>query len=280
MKLKLLLPILFVIFASSSTMLFAQNKVNARMSLSYTKDYEDGPTIEAYIRYRENRTYFPAKNVKLSLFKQAENNSFKKIGAKETDEEGKAYFHLNTKTIAKGEQVYKVYLAHNSKFEDVSEQINFQDATINASIVGNDESRSIKVKLIDAEGKPVPRQYITIGLQRLFGQMQVGGEPYYKTDDQGEIVANIEQEFFSKNGKLNFIIKLDDSRTYGTIIEKVTADFGTQMESKDTFDERTMWSTAMKAPLYVLIFPNIILISVWGTLLFLVYNLYKIFKLK
>jgi len=272
---------------------FSQAKVKPRLSVNYIKDYKDGPTVKTLVRYKKDRAYLPAQNVTLTLFKQinpqiddenvdevTETETYIKVDEAQTNQDGEAYFYLNPDTIDAGLQQYEVRLINDQNFKDKNQSVSFEDAVIEASIVENEDSRSIKVIFKDALGEPVSRQYLTVRLKRLYGLMQIGEEPYYKTDDDGEILVELKEELFSKSGNLDFIIKLDDSDTFGTIIEKVTGKFGVVMESKDSFDERTMWASALKAPLIVLIVPNILLLGIWGTLLILIFNLYKIFKLQ
>lgn len=290
MKLKYITLVLCFIFVSYTAVTFSQDKVNPRLSVNYIKDYKDGPRVKTLLRYKEDRTYLPAQNVRLTLFKhvnpQLDEESadeaivYTKVAEVQTNQDGEAYFYLNPDTFNAGLQQYEVRLIDDQKFEDKKESVSFEDAHIKGIIVEKEDARSVKVEFTDAIGEPVSNQYLTLRLQRLFGLMQIGEEPYYKTDENGEILVDIQQELFSKSGKLDFIIKLDDSESYGTIVEKLTGEFGIVMESKDSFDERTMWASALKAPLVVLIVPNILLLGIWGILLILILNLYKIFKLK
>ncbi len=293
MKLKSITLFVLLIFITYSNVTFSQAKVKPRLSVNYIKDYKDGPTVKTLVRYKKDRAYLPAQNVTLTLFKQinpqiddenvdevTETETYIKVDEAQTNQDGEAYFYLNPDTIDAGLQQYEVRLINDQNFKDKNQSVSFEDAVIEASIVENEDSRSIKVIFKDALGEPVSRQYLTVRLKRLYGLMQIGEEPYYKTDDDGEILVELKEELFSKSGNLDFIIKLDDSDTFGTIIEKVTGKFGVVMESKDSFDERTMWASALKAPLIVLIVPNILLLGIWGTLLILIFNLYKIFKLQ
>lgn len=282
MKLKFLSIILLFIFFSQNTATFSQKKIKARLSLNYIKDNSNGSRIKAKLIFKEDKRYVPAQEVKLILLNENEkdsNGDATKMNEIATDENGEAFFILDAKKIGTEEQNYKVILENNSKFKDLEEEITFINATLTANIDNNEESKTFKIKLTDANNEPIGGEYISVKLKRLYGLMQVGEDENYETDDSGEIEFDIEQELFSKNGKLDFIVKLDESDTYGTIIEKVKADFGTIMESKDSYDDKTMWGSALKAPLFVLIIPNLLLLGIWGTIVLLVINLYKIFKL-
>lgn len=292
MKLKYFWVTLLFSVTFHGVTLHAQDLIKPRMSVNYIKDYKDVSKIKVLVRYKEDRTYLTAENVKLSLYKRSAQKKMKedlpsepgtkstyiKIDDKVTNKDGEVYFYLKSNSIGKDTQYYKVALSNSPKFKDKEEVISFQDAVINASLQFKDSVRSLNMQFVDAYGEPLAGQYFTFRLKRLFGLMQIGEEPYYKTDDDGKIEVEIEQELFSKSGDLNFLIKLDDNDTYGTIIEQVTGKFGTVMESKDSFDERTMWASPLKAPLLILIVPNILLLGIWGTILILIVNLYKIYK--
>lgn len=280
------LSILILVLAFSGS-LFSQEqdqvKVSARLSLSYVKDYKVGSQIKTILRYKEERTYFPAKDVNLELYKGTvigDEIDYIKIEEVTTNESGEAVFLLSQEALSADENYYKVEINNHPIYDDLSEEITFKLAFIEASIAEVDSLHNITAFLKDANQDPIPEAYLSFKLQRLFGLMQVGEDEQYETDEDGEISLDLEDQYYSQNGKLKFIIKLDDNETYGTIIELVEADFGTIMEAKDTFSQRTMWATAFKAPLFVLIVPNLLLIGIWGTLLVLMFNLYKIFKLK
>ena len=284
MKTNHLIKLAILFFALNISMVYAQEQKSANLSLSYIKDNKEGAYIKAKVRYRENKQYFPAKQLQLNLYKisHQENEEAsgvsEKITASKTDDNGELKFYLEPKNFGIDEQLFEVRIEEDPNFENISDTIHFRNANIITAISQQDSVRTVNIKLLDAEKNPIPNQYLTIKLKRLFGLMNVGDEDFYKTDDDGEISLDIEEKIYSKSGKLEFITKLEDSEDFGTIIESYESDFGVVMESKDTFDERTMWSSAAKAPLYVLIIPNILLIGIWGIILILVFNLYKIYK--
>lgn len=273
-----------LLFALNATALHAQEQKSARLALSYINDNLEGAYIKAKVRYKEDKTYFPAQDLQLNLYKIApqddeeDTDIAEKIEASNTDENGESRFYLNPKNFGTDEQFYEVRIENDANFTDKSEDIHFKTADITANISKKDSIHNLNIKFVDAENNPIPNQYLTIKLKRLFGLMNVGDEDFYKTDDSGEIALDIDEKIYSKSGNIEFMIKLDESDDYGTIIETVKADFGIVMESKDTFNERTMWASAAKAPLYILIIPNVLLVGIWGIILGLIFNLYRIYK--
>ncbi|NCT09552.1 MAG: hypothetical protein GW772_05670 [Flavobacteriia bacterium] len=282
MKLKFFTIALLLAILGKNDSFFSQDKLSPRLTLNYIKDYKNGAGIKAKVVYKEGRSYLPAQEVKLILLNanvKDSNGDATKISQISTNENGEVFFKLDSKKFGNQEQLFKVVLENNSKFEDLEEEVSFKDAFLKASLEQDEDSKTIKILLTDANNEPIAEENISVKLQRLYGLMQIGEDETYETDESGEIEVAIDQVLYSKNGKLDFIIKLDESDTYGTIIELVKADFGTIMESKDSYNDKTMWGSALKAPLFVLIIPNLLLLGIWGTIVLLIINLYKIFKL-
>ena len=113
----------------------------------------------------------------------------------------------------------------------------------------------------------------------MYAPLQVADESY-DTDESGSVIVPIKEPMPGIDGNLTFEVVLDESDLYGTVTAIVTAPIGIPIVEKSTFDQRTLWSPPTKAPLYLLIFPSVIILSVWGPILLLVFNLYKISKSK
>ena len=165
-------------------------------------------------------------------------------------------------------------------FEDTEESISITDVSIEASIEKNEEGHSITAKLVSSDNEPIAEESLNVGLKRLFGIMSLGEEDSYTTDEDGTVEVEIDKGLTGINGKLNFQVIIDESETYGTVIANVYGDFGVPIVDKSTFNQRTMWSPPSKTPIFLLIVPNIIIISIWSILFFLILNLFKIYKSK
>ena len=60
----------------------------------------------------------------------------------------------------------------------------------------------------------------------------------------------------------------------------VEAPIGVQIVDESTFDQRTMWSPRNKTPIFILVFTNLLIVGIWGIIVYLISNLFKIVKLK
>ena len=107
--------------------------------------------------------------------------------------------------------------------------------------------------------------------------LQIGDE-FNNTYDDGTILVPIEEEIPGVDGNLTFEVVLKDNDDYGTVKALINSSIGVPIIDESTFDKRTMWSPRNKTPLFLLIFPNILIFGIWSILIFLLINLYKITK--
>jgi len=122
-------------------------------------------------------------------------------------------------------------------------------------------------------------QPLKIQVQRLFRPLLIG-EEFNQTDDNGTILVPVEEEIPGVDGNLIFEVVLDESDDYGTVKALVKSSTGIPIVNESTFDVRTMWSTRDKTPIFLLIFPNILIAVTWGLIIYLIINLFKISKAK
>ena len=64
------------------------------------------------------------------------------------------------------------------------------------------------------------------------------------------------------------------NEAYGSLVSTKTAKWGQPRVPDNSFAKRTLWATRDKTPLWLLIFPNLIIVTVWGIIFYLVYSDY------
>ena len=179
-------------------------------------------------------------------------------------------------------KVYNLLISFkgNDSFKKAKKRISFKDADIIAKMVVKDSVNYISATLIDPNtNSPIIEQDLTIQVQRLFGPL-ILGEEFNTTDDDGAIFVPIEEGIPGVDGNLILEVVLNDSDDYGTVKALVNAPIGTLIVDESTFDDRTMWSPRNKTPIFLLIFPNLLIIGIWGLIVYLIINLFKISKSK
>jgi 5-hydroxyisourate hydrolase-like protein (transthyretin family) len=270
--------VLFFCFINIS---FGQDKKNMNLAVQYVKIMKEQSQLKILAQFKGVNGFEPCKYIYFNIYKTdtIDDSKSVKIGKILTNSVGKATFAIPKKFV-ESSGVYSVKVENNKFFEDKEETSIIKDANIEVSIEKGDSVYNIKARLTDANNQPIVGESLEVGLKRLFGNMPIGEKESYDTDEDGTITVPIDAGLTGVDHKLNFQIVLKESDVYGTVIYNQLAKSGVAIVDKSTFNQSTMWSPPTKTPLFLWIIPNTILISIWSILVFLVFNLFKIYKSK
>jgi hypothetical protein len=73
---------------------------------------------------------------------------------------------------------------------------------------------------------------------------------------------------------------IEDHDEFGSIFAFTMKKWGKPtVDDNSAFERRTLWSTRDKTPYWLLVFPNLIIFGVWGVIVYLVLQIFKIKKL-
>jgi len=263
---------------------YTQNeKKKARVSLQYTKIMQHESFLIITVKFKGKNGFEKAKNLEFQVFSVLENDSITNIGKVITDMDGTGKFILDTHKSQIADSMvmynYLVSVKNHSEFKDVEKSISFYDVNIEADLKVIDSTNYITAKLINSNNVAISGEDLKVRLKRLFEPLQIGKETY-TTDRKGSIVVPIEDGIPGINGMLTFEVVLDESDTYGTVKKIINEQIGTPIVDSSTFDQRTMWSPPTKTPVFLWVFPNLIILGTWFTIVLLIFNLFKISKSK
>ena len=118
---------------------------------------------------------------------------------------------------------------------------------------------------------------LNVGVERLFKSLPLGKEFNY-TDKNGTILVPVEEGIPGLDGKLVIEVVLNDSDDYGTVKALVNTTFGKTIVLDNSFENRTLWSPRNKTPIFILIFANLLIFAMWGIIIYLITNLFRINK--
>jgi hypothetical protein len=206
------------------------------------------------------------------------------LGKAMTNMNGKSRFILESlsRLTPDSTNTYNVSISFkgNDAFTRASKSISFKDAKIKANIITKDSVHYISATLLDASTDSIlADRLLNVQVQRLFRPLPIGKE-FNSTDENGTILVPIEEGIPGVDGKLTFEVVLKESDDYGTVKALVEAPIGVPVVDESTFDKRTMWSPRNKTPLFLLIVPNLLIFGMWGIIVYLTVNLFKISKTK
>ncbi|MFO7718847.1 MAG: hypothetical protein R6W85_00225 [Gillisia sp.] len=270
-----------------------EEKIGARLTVEHVKVMNENSSLKITAIYRGEEGYEPAKNLNFAIYKINESEvdseeiseedrdavSEEKIGDVTTNNEGKATFLIPNQFVTQA-STYSIRIENSDTYEDDEEEVTVMDAILEASVEEIDSVYHMKARFVSIENEPLADQTLKVGLKRLFGSLSIGEDDSYETDEDGVILVPIQDGLTGVDGNLTFQVTLKENDDYGTIIANIESGIGIPIKDESTFHQRTLWSPPSKTPMFLLIVPNLILIGIWGILVLLVINLFKIYKSK
>ncbi|MBC2839260.1 hypothetical protein [Robiginitalea sp. SC105] len=264
--------------------LSAQEKNQVRVSLNHIAEMPDFSAVELQARFRGENGFEPAEGLGFDLFCVYPNDSLVATGSAITDNMGKTVFVLQEPGACNrdstGTYTYRAISLDHPDFKQVEREISFRRAILDIHIVEENDQHYVKATLTDEySGEPVSENPVRISVSRLFRPLAIGGD-FNLTDDSGSVMVPVPGDIPGVDGNLTFEARVSDHEDYGTVKSRFTAPLGVPVTDQSTFDERTMWSPPDKTPIFLLTIPNLLILGVWGTIAYLLINLYKISKSK
>lgn len=261
----------------SSALAIGQD-IKARLSVEYLRTVGSDGSINVNVKFKGDDGYEPGTMLPLNVYHEVAEDSLVKVGEVTTDMEGNASFVIAptapTDSVMKHTFLFKI--ENSEKFNDASKSVSFLDVKLFAEIIVEDSINHVSAKLTDSQGEPIAKQKLVVMVHRLFAP-HIIGESSYKTEGDGTILVPMEEPLPGVDGVLTFEVMLD-ARKYGNVKYIFDAPIGKPVVDLSTFDDRTMWSPPTKTPLFLWIFPNLVILGIWVTIMVLVTNLYRIYK--
>jgi len=270
---------LVVLSVFLGTSVFAQDKV--RLKAEYVKVMNEGVYFDIQATAKVNDENVNVSNIELVIYNLVGDEQVE-LGKTKTNMQGKSRFKLKDLSTIKPDSsnTYNIDIsfAGNDKFSDASKSISFKNADIVAKLVTIDSVNYVTATLIDkSTDSLLVGQSLKVQIQRLFKPLPIG-EEFNETDEDGTILVSIPEGIPGVDGIIAIEVVLSESDEFGTVKAIVNAPIGKPIVDESTFDERTMWSPRSKTPLFLLIFPNLLTFAIWGIIIYLITNLFKINK--
>jgi hypothetical protein len=274
--------IIYTILLGFCTILLSpqvQAKEKARLSVDYHRIMGKNGFLLINAKYKVEKKYEPATELNLNIYEEINEDSIALRGKVITDYEGNAQFVIEARNVVSDELVtykYLVRIEDDEIFKDAEKSESFLDVNLVASAIEEDSVNYISAELTDANGDPIEGEKLQVVVQRLFAPLTIG-ESSNKTDEDGSILVAVENPLPGLDGILTFEVILE-SKKYGNVKVVFDAPIGKVITDLSTFDQRTMWSPPGKTPLFLLIFPNIVIFGIWIVIVTLIFNLFRIYK--
>lgn len=270
--------------------LAAQDSATAEsiIKLRYFSNDNKIPYLLVKTQLKLGKKYTPVTNVPVKVYIDSDSSEATAIGKIITGKNGEAsvilpeaardiwvasamhnFIALSTATKEFGEVKAELPITKSKIIIDTSSDEKIKNITVTVTELKNNEWVAAK----DVEVK--------IGIARLGSVLAVGDEETYTTDSTGTAVAEFKKDSLpgDEKGNIMLVAKVEDNEQYGNLIVEKKVAWGVNKKLPDNFNARTLWATRDKAPGWLLFMAYSIIIGVWGTLLYLVWQLIKIKKL-
>lgn len=231
------------------------------------------------------KKYTPAKNVRVQVFI---NNDTNLVGSVITNKEGegKIIFPTSIKEVwnASALQNFIAIATATKNFNETKTELPVTKCKITIDTVTEDAAKSITVTVVelkDREWIPAKDVELKIGVQRSASILPVADEETYTTDSIGQVVTEFKKDSLpgDEKGNVTLVAKVEDNETYGNLIVEKKVPWGTYRPSENNFNRRSLWATGDRAPTWLLFMAGSIIVVIWGVLIYLIFQLFKIKKL-
>ena len=274
------LLIVLSLFLGSSSFAQKAKKNKVRLKANYVKVMNSEVYFDLQATAKVNGENITIPNVELVIYNVVDDEQIE-LGKATTNMGGKSRFTLKDLKSIKPDSTntYNIEISFegNENFSRTSKSISFKNASIEATFVKIDSINYISATLINKLTERVGiSNSLTLQVQRLFKPLLL--KEFNETDENGSILVPIPDGIPGVDGNITIEVVLNDSAEFGTVKAIVNAPVGIPIVDESTFDERTMWSPRSKTPFFLLILPNLLTLGIWGFIIYLINNLFKINK--
>jgi len=145
------------------------------------------------------------------------------------------------------------------------------DKKVTATVLEMKDTTWTRVKGVD----------VVLAVRRLGSDLTINETATFATDSTGQASADFKRDSIpgDAKGNITLVAKIVDNDQYGNLLIEKTVPWGAKFVPVNTFNQRTLFATRAKAPVWLIFISTGIIIAVWGVLILLVQNLFKIKKL-
>ncbi|HRG33209.1 MAG: hypothetical protein JNK69_04825 [Saprospiraceae bacterium] len=230
----------------------------------------------------------PLAKRNLTVFLNDETEASNKIGSFVTDFEGRANIQIPVAFADAWKQ------SNQHKFiailDSVDEMGVLQTETeitkfkLLLDTLNEEDVRKIKIsclELTDTLWTPVADVEVRVGIKRLSSILPVGEEATATTDSSGTAIVDFTIDSIpgDAQGMIFIAAKIEDNDVYGNLSYEMKVPWGNASSYTNPYGKRSLWATGDKVPMWLLTLACGIIFSVWGTLIYLVLQLFKVRKL-
>jgi hypothetical protein len=281
--------ILLLLFGPWISKINAQDSVASKtqLSISYFLPVNNLPYLEVNTRKKNGRKFEAVTNIPVNIyFDQAERKNL--LGQVTTDSTGKGRIGLPASFKNEWDSLNEFkFIAEESspQGEALSADITIKKAILTIDTTSADGTRMVTAELKEKNGDnwiPVKDIDMVLSIKRLLGNLSVGDKETYTSDSTGVSRAEFKRDSIPGDQKGNIILvaQIVDNDNYGNLAVEKLVNWGTPVKPpKNFFAQRALWSIRTETPFWLLFTVYSIVLGIWGTFIYLIFQVRKIKKL-
>jgi hypothetical protein len=132
----------------------------------------------------------------------------------------------------------------------------------------------------DSTGAPIEEIDIYFYVERFFSLLPIG-DIFNTTDENGQVTIEFPGDLPGDSvGNVTIISKIEEDPDYGDLEVRKTLNWGVPIVIDVLENKRSLWAARANSPISLLILSNSIIAAVWGVILYILYQLLKISRIK
>lgn len=282
--------LLFAGFLIAASQTNAQDEEKSEILVTYRYFVKNNSfqylQVQTKIKTDNRLQAMPGVVLKLFLDGNAPENLIAKVRTNEKGE-AKAVLPVSLKAIWDSSSTHKflAVVEATSAEEETTTELDITKVKIVLDTASQEGTRMVTAQVLsfeNGEWAPASDVELKIGVSRLGGDIKIGEEESYITDSLGKAEGEFKIDSLpavDKKGNIMLIAKIEDNERYGNLSVEKTVPWGVYFLRKDNFNQRSLWGTRDKTPVWLLFMAYSIMATVWGVIFYLVFQLIKIRKI-
>jgi hypothetical protein len=280
-----LLILVIIVFCSFKTM--AQDgKPSLIIDLAYNQQNNRIPFVSVYTKAKIEKKFTAIPNIEVSVYLDEQTPS-NLVGTVKTNAEGKGRlgFPVNLKNTWDTLQNFTLIATAPAtrQFDSTGTESTFTKAKIFIHTSIEDSIKTIEVMVKEKKGMewvPVPGVETKVIIKRSVGDLSVGDDETYTTDSTGVAIAEFKKTAMpgDAHGNIVIVAKTEDNDQFGNISIEQNLKWGVPLVIQNNFNQRTLFATRDKAPVWLMMLATSVIIIVWSVIFYLFWLILKIKK--
>lgn len=150
-------------------------------------------------------------------------------------------------------------------------------ATIKLSFAQTDTTKTCTA-IVTSDTSVVKEIEVQFYVKRMFSLLPIGKAK--ETDENGLATTEFPMDLpGDESGNIIVIARVEENDTYGTVETQAEIKWGVIPNTEeDHWGNRSLSASREKAPMYLIIVSNIIIAVIWGTIFYIIFQIFRIRK--